>query len=83
MDFEGLAEQNHNIIAATFLRKKKVVARTCKWNFKFLAGHYFGRQIFLLLPVNLQKNSFTCEWSDNCWSGKIPKETLLVYFGPD
>ena len=76
MDFQGFADQNHNTIAATFLRKKEfIVARTCKWNCKFSAEDYFWRKNFLLLQVNLQKNSFTCKWSDNCWSSKIVEET--------
>ena len=58
MDFQGLAEHSHNIIAATF-KKKKIVARTCKWNFKFHAEDYFRRQNLLLLQLNLQKNSFS------------------------
>ena len=57
MDFQGLAEHSHNIIAATL--KKKIVARTSKWNFKFHAEDYFRRQYLLLLQLNLQKNSFS------------------------
>ena len=75
MDFQGLADQIHYTIAETFLRKIKFVARRCKWNFKFLADDYFQRQNFSLLQVNLQKNSFTCKWSDNCWSSKIAEKT--------
>ena len=75
MDFQGLADQTHNTTAETFLRKKKIVARRCKWNFLFLADDYFRRQNFLLLQVNLKKNSFTCKWSDNCCSSKIAEKT--------
>ena len=40
-----------------------------------LADDYFRRQNFSLLQVNLQKNSFTCKWSDNFRSSKIVEKT--------
>ena len=78
MDFQSLVEQIHNKLLQTFSRKK-IVARTCKWNFKFFSENYFRQQNFLLLLVDWFKNSFTCKWSDNCWSSKIVEE--FVYFG--
>ena len=65
MNFQGLAEQNHNIIAATFQRKKKMLHARVNGILSFFAEDYFRRQNFLLLRVNLQKNSFTCKWSDS------------------
>ena len=56
MDFQGLAEQDYNINAATFFKKnKKTTARTCKWNLKFLEENYFLRQSCLLLQVIRRK----------------------------
>ena len=77
MDLQDLAEQSHNIIAATFLRKNKIIARTCKLNFKFLAEDYFRRPNYFFIAESkfAKKKSFTSKWSDNCWSNKIAEET--------
>ena len=57
MDFQGLADQIHNTIAETFLRKKKIVARSVNATFSFLQMITFGAKIFHLLQVNLQKTA--------------------------
>ena len=75
MDFQGLAEQNHNIIAATFLRKKKLLHARVNGILSFFQKITSGLKIFLLQLVNLQKNSFTCKWSDNYWNSKIAEKT--------
>ena len=61
MDCEGFAEQNHNIIAATFLTKKKQTAvLSCKWNFKFLA-RLLPEPKFFIVASKLAENNFTCK----------------------
>ena len=46
MNFQGLEEQSHNIIAATFLRKNKIVARSVNWILSFLQKITSGAKIF-------------------------------------